>query len=252
MLLHRRAAPGAVVLGYHDVVDTREAEGWSVTSDQLAAHLRTLLRLGLEVVDLGLIVDRIWAGESVDDLAAVTFDDALVGVHRHGLDVLAGLGLSATVFVVSDSRGIEPHWWQGSARTMTDAELSDVVDRGHRLGAHTRSHRSLPSLLESELDEEMSGSSRDVSELAGTPVDLLAYPSGHHDAIVRDKAGAAGFRAAFTFLNGRIRGSEDPLRLPRLTMGAHVSSWRLAYHLLRPASSWPDHQLDQVDAGSLR
>ena len=37
-----------------------------------------------------------------------------------------------------------------------------------------------------------------------TAVDLLAYPSGHHDARVRAHAAAAGYRAGFTFLNGRV------------------------------------------------
>ncbi|MCW2816684.1 MAG: hypothetical protein JWN84_4139, partial [Nocardioides sp.] len=39
---------------------------------------------------------------------------------------------------------------------------------------------------------------------------------------------------------------DDVLRLPRFTMGAHHGRLRLAYHLARPADSWPDHQLDRV------
>jgi hypothetical protein len=63
---------------------------------------------------------------------------------------------------------------------------------------------------------------------------------------VRRAAGDAGYRAAFTFLNGRIDGRHDPFRLPRLTMGSHHSALRLAHHLGRPATSWPDTQLDAV------
>ena len=122
-----------------------------------------------------------------------------------------------------------------------------VHSLGLTLGGHTRTHASLPSLTSSERADELSGCRADLERLTGSSVDLLAYPSGHHDSAVRAATRDAGFRAAFTFLNGRVGGGDDAYRLPRLTMGAHMTPHRLAYHLTRSARSWPDHQLDRVE-----
>ncbi len=250
-LRRRRAAGGAVVLGYHDVTDPSgaAAEGLSVDPALLAAHLDTLRRLGLSVRPLGELIDRLEAGDDVDGLAAITFDDGLVGVHRHALDVLDRAGVSATVFVVADHLGVPPSWWAGSQRTMSQTELHEVVAAGHTIGSHTATHRSLPSLTPPELERELVGSRHDLEAITASPVDIVAYPSGHHDPGVRRAARAAGYRAAFTFLNGRIVGGEDRWMLPRLTMGSHSSPRRLAYHLLRSAPSWPDHQIDVIGEG---
>ena len=248
LLRTRRAAPGAVVLGYHDVVASPDGDPWSVTVDDFRSHLDVLTRLGLAIVPLATIVKRLTTGRPVDGLAAVTFDDALAGVDELALPILRELGAPATIFVVSDHCGVDPPWWPGAARTMTPGELRAAAADGLELASHTRSHRSLIALGDDELEDELAGSRARVSELSGRSVDLLAYPSGHHDARVREAARRCGFAAACTFLNGRITGDEDPLRLPRLTMGAHMSARRLAFQLRRPPASWPDHQLDAVEA----
>ncbi|MGB5757851.1 MAG: hypothetical protein WBM50_13125, partial [Acidimicrobiales bacterium] len=90
-----------------------------------------------------------------------------------------------------------------------------------------------------------------LQQVSGQPVELFAYPSGHHDGRVRAALAGAGYGAACTFLNGRVAGGDDPMRLPRLTMGAHTSVPRLAYHLLRKPSSWPPHQIDTVGPTSV-
>ncbi len=248
-----RAAAGAVVLGYHDVVATdAEASGMTVSAGQLDAQLRTLTRLGLSIVPVDALLGRLEVGQSCDRMAAITFDDALLGVHRFALDVLARHEVSGTIFVVTGHLGVEPPWWPGSKRTLTESELGELLAAGHRLGSHTTSHRSLPSLDHDELIAELAVSRRRLEAVTSHPVDVLAYPSGHHDPTVRAAVSQAGYRAAFTFLNGRIRGGEDRWKLPRLTMGAHVSPARLAYHLFRSARSWPDHQVDVVVAEGLR
>ncbi len=248
LLGKRRASPGAVVLGYHDVVAATPDDDWSVSADALAAHIGLLRRLGMRIVDLEEIVTRHRTGQPIDGLAAITFDDALLGVYRHAKEVLVRAEAPATVFVVSGTIGLPPPWWPGADRTMTGDELAELTASGIRLAAHTRSHRSLPSLDAESLRLELRGCRSDLREFTEDPVDLLAYPSGHHDRRVREAAAHAGYSAAFTFLNGRWCGPEDPLRLPRLTMGRHMNTGRLAYHLLRPAGSWPDHQLGSVTA----
>ena len=243
--LARRGSSGAVILGYHDI-DSVDRTGWTVSPDALDHHLAMLRRLRFTIVPLRDLIDRFEAGRPVDRLAAITFDDALLGVLSNGLPVLAAHDAQATVFVVTDHLGVEPAWWPGAARTLDERELRSLVAAGHDLASHTASHRSLVGMSDVELLAELSASRERLCMLVGQTPDLLAYPSGHHDAVVRAAAHQAGYRAAVTFLNGRVTGNEDPFRLPRLTMGGHHSSARFAYHLLRPPTSGPDHQLDRV------
>ena len=242
-----RSPSGALVLGYHDVLAPGTASsGLNVGADDLGRHLDDLKARGLTAVHLDVILDRLEAGSAIDGLFAVTFDDGLVGVHRWAMPVLAKRRVPATVFVVTGHLGVEPPWWPGRERTMTASELADLVAAGHRLGSHTRNHRSLVGLERSEVLEELKASRQTIGDLTGGEADVLAYPSGHHDDEVRKLARESGYRAGFTFLNGRVDPGDDRFRLPRLTMGDHHSSLRLIYHALRPSASWPDHQLDRV------
>jgi peptidoglycan/xylan/chitin deacetylase (PgdA/CDA1 family) len=235
------------VLTYHDVTDDPTNPTDQVSPTMLRSQLAFLGTRGVRFVSLGELTDRVLAHEDVDGLVAVTFDDALVGVYRHGVDVLAGLGIPATVFVVSRRLGTEsPAWYPGSDRTMTEQELRAVADAGIGLGSHTRTHPELPALEPRELADELAGSRADLESWSGAPVDLLAYPSGHFDAAVCAATRAAGYRAAFTFRPGRVSPGLDAFRLPRLPMGSTWSRSHLAYALGRPASSYPPHQLDEV------
>ncbi|MEJ7770695.1 MAG: polysaccharide deacetylase family protein [Geodermatophilaceae bacterium] len=248
-LAHTRSVPSAgVVLAYHDVIAAGESppNPYAVTARALRAQLRLVKRLGLRLVELSEFTDRLLYGAGTAGLASVTFDDALVGVYRHALPILLEEEAPATLLPVTGVLGVRPEWWPGSARTMTRSELDDAVAAGLGIAAHTRTHRSLPELDDSTLADELAGARAELADIAGQPVDVLAYPFGHHDARVRSVARAAGYRAGFTFLNGRMRGGEDLFRLPRLTMGQRSSRLRFGYHLSRPADSWPDHQLPAV------
>ena len=251
-LARGRAAGGGVVLGYHDVLaDGAEPDAlWAVTAGGLRDHVRLIRAMGLSIVPLDELRERVLRGASTAGLAALTFDDGLVGVLRHAVPVLVEEGAPATLFAVSGVQGYSPDWWPGAARTMTRAELLAVADLGWAVEAHTRTHPSLPALSDAALRDELHGCRAELEDLLGRPVRSLAYPLGHHDGRVRDAARAAGFDTAFTFLNGRMTGREDPLRLPRFTVTTGATRARLAFHLARPAESWPDHQLPSVGASA--
>lgn len=236
---------GGAVLAYHDVRAT--GDGYHVTPAQLVGHLELLRSSGMHIVTLATLVDAVEAGHDVHDLAAVTFDDALLGVAELAAPALARLEAPATVFAIARRLGAEPDWTAGEQRTLTEAELQELAGVPViSIGSHASTHRSLPTLSDDELEDELHGGRDALMSLVGGPVDLLAYPFGHHDERVRRAARSAGYRAAFTFLNGRVEQGQDPFRLPRLTMGAHHGRLRLSHHLGRPAAAWPDTQLGAV------
>ena len=243
----RIRVPGAMVFAYHDIGDDpSNTTDYYVSPEQMRRQLTLARQWGLRFVDLAELTDAFLAGRDIDGLAAVAFDDSLVGVHHHAMPVLLDLGIPATVFTVSDRLGESPPWWPGAARVMTEAELREMAAAGFRISSHTKTHASLTDIDGSAMREEIAGSRKHLEDLIGAPVDLFAYPFGHYNPEVRAVTTETGYRAAFSFLNGRIVAGMDEYQLPRLNMISEQGRLRLAYHLARPPSAWPDTQLGTV------
>ena len=243
----RLRARGAIVLAYHDIGDDPAvATDYYVSTAQFREQLRLAKQWGLRLVPLAELTDAAITGNSLDGLGAVVFDDSLVGVHHNAMEVLLEEGVPATIFTVAAELGSSPPWWEGAARLMTEAEVREMADAGFTVSSHTLTHASLPSLTQHDLRAEVSDSRRMLEDLVGTQVDLFAYPYGHYDRRVREAVVDAGYRAGYSFLNGRVTAGLDRFRLPRLNMWSGQGRLRLAYHLARPEHSWPQTQLETV------
>ena len=132
---------------------------------------------------------------------------------------------------------------------MTAGQLHELVALGWEIGSHTRTHPSLNGLSPLPLEDELVRSRLELADLAQRPVDLFAYPYGHHTPSVRAAVASSGYRAAFGFRNGRVTASLDRYRLPRLTMHARLTRLHLAHQLARQPDDWPNTQLGIIAAG---
>jgi peptidoglycan/xylan/chitin deacetylase (PgdA/CDA1 family) len=230
---------GAAVLAYHDVGDLPDhPTDYLVTPARLREQLVAIRGWGQRIVPLATIVERLRSGASLDGLVAVTFDDALLGVAEHAVPILSDLGVPATVFVCSARRGVAPEFWPGARRTLDTNELRGLLAAGITIGSHTRTHASLTDVDDAALARELAGSKQELEDLAGAPVDLVAYPFGHEDGRVRAAAARAGYAAATTFTFGRTTPATDRFAIPRFCMGPGHTRARLAYHLARPPDAW--------------
>lgn len=236
---------GAIVMTYHNVgSDPTDTTDYYVAPDLLRKQLAWARQWGTRFVDLLELSEAVAAGRSVDGWAAVCFDDSLAGVHHHAMPVLADLDVPATLFTVSAALGDDPPWWPGAERVMTSAEVEEWAAAGLRVVSHTRTHASLPHVSDAQVRDEILGSRGELEDLIQEPVTLFAYPFGHYNPLARTVAKEAGYRCAYTFLNGRVTPEMDLFRLPRLNMWSGQSRARLAYHLARSAASWPETQLE--------
>lgn len=240
MIRRRNTVAGAVVLAYHDVLaDDAPPFQYAVSIRRFRQQLDVVARMGLSVVSMREISERLLNGQDLTGRVAIVFDDAVVGVHHLALPELADRGWSATLLPVVDRMGCDPPWWPGSQRTLTWPELVEVVRNGIGLTAHGTTHACLACLDDRALAQELTGSRGILTELLGVDVSELAYPYGHHDARVRDAVHAAGYTTAYTFLNGRVQTGAQQLLLPRLTMHQGLTPPLFAHHLSRIGSDWP-------------
>jgi peptidoglycan/xylan/chitin deacetylase (PgdA/CDA1 family) len=107
--------------------------------------------------------------------------------------------------------------------------------RGVDIGSHSATHRSLPTLTETELDYEVVASRTAVHRATGIWPEWFAYPYGHWDSRVRELVRSAGYRAALTLDRGLNAASADPWRLRRVNVPAEISdaafeAWTAGFH----------------------
>ena len=206
---------GLSVLTYHSLDDSG-----SVISTDPGWFRRTMERLassGWRCHDLG---EWVASGRpAVDRGFALAFDDGLATILE-GVDVLARLGLPATIFLVTARVGLENDW-PGQPkkvprrRLLSSREVASLRSAGFRFGAHSRTHPRLDAVDETTLDGEIAGSKADVEDLCGDACSLFAHPYGASSRRGREIA-SRHFSACFG-TNPGAPGGRDPIDdLPRI------------------------------------
>jgi len=136
----------------------------------------------------------------------------LTKLHGDGQAILGSLSLPPTADPLPDSYA--PAAWQ---------EIARVAAAGMGLGAHSATHRSLPTLSDAQLARELVASRETIARETGVHPECFAYPYGRWDARVRDAARAAGYRAAVALDYGLNHGDADPWALRRVNIPAGIS-----------------------------
>jgi peptidoglycan/xylan/chitin deacetylase (PgdA/CDA1 family) len=105
--------------------------------------------------------------------------------------------------------------------------LRDVARDGVAIGSHSQTHPSLTKLEASELEDELTGSRREIAQQGVPESPVLAYPYGRHDEGVRQAAIDAGYALAFTTQVGRNGAGTDRWCLHRI--GIHARDGLAAF-----------------------
>lgn len=123
---------------------------------------------------------------------------------RGALDVLAALGVRATLFVVAEDLDEPAH----------RALIEEAVGRGHEVASHTRTHAHLTSLDDALLRMEVATSRERLEAELRVPVDGFRAPGFLTDARVLTAVADAGYRYDSSLFAG-ARSPSSGARLPR-------------------------------------
>ena len=138
-------------------------------------------------------------------------------------------GLDLEGFLRELAEALDTPWDADTRRSIADRLLMTWDDAralesaGMEIGSHTRTHRVLDTLPESELDSELAGAREDLARELGHAPTALAYPVGKpvsHIPAVRRALERAGYEMAFTYLTGfqGLTGPIDRFALRRIAM----------------------------------
>jgi len=152
----------------------------------------------------------------------LTFDDGFASNRRVAEEVLKPMGIQALFFVVPDFVNfdgedyrayINSHFYPNMNRervpecgpNMTWNDLAWLIENGHTIGNHTRTHARLSELnQENVLYEEIIESANELERNLGVKIEHFAYPFGNLASF--SPAALALARRRFPFIYTGLRG----------------------------------------------
>jgi peptidoglycan/xylan/chitin deacetylase (PgdA/CDA1 family) len=167
---------------------------------------------------LAIDLDAMPRSEAIRTIIAAFLDESI----RDGPWFLERLAERAEVALNDDAmaRGLFTDWDQVRRWTSPDTGLS--------VGSHGHSHHKLAALDGDSQLRELAESKRILEDRLGLEVAALAYPygwPGTYTAETKSSAAQAGYRAAFSGLEGINRpGATDPFEIRRLNIGSGDSA----------------------------
>jgi peptidoglycan/xylan/chitin deacetylase (PgdA/CDA1 family) len=193
------------------------------------------LASAFEPVTLSEAVARLRERRETGREVVVTFDDGFRSGLTNAAPLLAEHGFRACFFPITGlvsappdvvericretlhlERPLEPLSWD---------EVGRLVELGHEVGAHTRTHPNLVALGADARQQEVEGSRDDLAARLGSPPEHFAAPYGTRDSFsgaVSEAVRAAGYASGASAIRGRNRAGADVYALRRDNV---VASW---------------------------
>lgn len=199
-----------LVLGYHGVADVppeHDPYHLMVPPAAFRTHVESLLARSYTFVTVTEFVRRLVAGERLDGLCALTFDDGSEDGASTLPTLLAELGVTGTFYVCPGLFG-RPHPFlqNGSGiRLMTAAEVVELSRLPYvEVGSHSNLHADLTNATAEQAYRELASSKQALEDVIGRAVTSFAYPYCRYSPACPEAAERAGYSSAVTC--GRLGG----------------------------------------------
>jgi peptidoglycan/xylan/chitin deacetylase (PgdA/CDA1 family) len=232
--LPRASGPGVRIVHYHYVFDDERG--------RFAEQLRFLSH-EFRPVSLSQAVERLRLGQTTGDEVVVTFDDGFRNQLDNAAPLLAEEGFSACFFLVTDLLSADPAQARAFSRDKLHLPLpvepldwngaSRLLELGHEIGSHTRSHPNLTALEPDALLDELATSREELSKRLGA-VRHVSAPYGDRTRFsetIADAARAAGYESCASAIRGVNRSALDLYSLHRHHLSASWPLRELGYFL---------------------
>jgi peptidoglycan/xylan/chitin deacetylase (PgdA/CDA1 family) len=216
--------PGIPVLNYHAIDDTDaylSSANVSVSLKSFREQIAWLHKEGYTSPGKDELRAVILDGRKImDKKVLITFDDGYHSLYKHGLEILAEYGFTATLFLSTSFIG--KHYDQKDFefvkhdRQLTWEEIKALAQNGWSIQSHGYTHVRLNSLDNERLVKELTLSKQLIEQNLGTEVDEFAFPYGIYTNLAINKLREAGYKFAYSVHSGKLMPHARRYRLPRI------------------------------------
>ena len=237
-----------LVLCYHSIDCQAAADGtdrFNVSPKSFERQLDQLLARGFTFITPGLFASYLLHNAPMPRRAVLlTFDDGYADLLTIARYVLRPRGIEALAFVLT--RPPDSNEWDALAgtprrRLLTPGQVKELATLGIEIAAHGRTHRELPRLTTTDVQNEVEGSTEDLAKLGLKPR-FFAYPYGELNTDSMTAVSEAGFIGGFGVEARWTTRRSDPFNLPRVVIQAGDRGWRFRFKTRAPTIyNWLAH-----------
>ncbi|QIF02618.1 polysaccharide deacetylase family protein [Roseimicrobium sp. ORNL1] len=239
------------ILLYHDFVERIPRNEMMVSKGVFRAQMQALKDANIPVIPMSDLLAWKKGEKNIPEAAVViTLDDGWVGVHEIAYPILKEFGYPFTLYLYKKYVG-------GAGRSMTVAQIKEMLANGGELGSHSVSHQAMAQMRRSKspeqyqawLHEEIHESKRWLEETFQLPCRTFAYPYGDKNADIVKQVMEAGYDAAVTVNPQKLNWDTHSGELPRFTqLGDQDANFRVATNFYGGGKSISDSRFVKTDA----
>ena len=199
--------PEIPVLCYHRIRNSFADDGqnmkiYSVSPDHFAQQMKALHNNGFHTV----LPDQLYQylvndGNLPSKPILITFDDTREEQYRIGASEMNKYDFKGVFFIMTVSIN-RPGY-------MTKAQIKNLSDNGHSIGAHSWDHHPATKYKEKDWDIQLLNPKKQLESITGKPVNYFAYPSGEWNSQAIAQLKNYGYQLAFIL--STKRNSVEPL-----------------------------------------
>ena len=207
------------VLMLHSIAEPRNSDeaSYYLSPDRWRMLLETMKARGYYCADPAKLEDP--AASWGERELVLTFDDGYDDFYTGVFPFIEDYGLKPIVFLPVDRIGDENRWDHAigvrARKLLNTAQVRELRRHGVRFGSHSLTHPSLVNIGDAQLRRELVDSRQKLEDLLGEQITMLAYPFGANNRRVRNAATEAGYKLAFSTVEG-LNLWEDPFSLRRV------------------------------------
>lgn len=201
---------------YHEVSEVTERRKsvlhtnpiYSLSLQKFQEQMDYIAKNEYQALSLNKLIDY-----SIQDLqksVVITFDDGWADNYTNAFPILKGLGLTATIFVITG--------FIGKDKYMDWHQLAEMNNAGISIQSHTTNHKPLSLLKEEEIEYELEHSKKTIEDRFDTQVEFLSAPHGMINTRVIDIARSVGYKAICTSEPGFAHMFSEPAVLKRINI----------------------------------
>lgn len=176
--LKKEAVVNIPILMYHGVLDKAYgAVELFVKVSEFEEQMKYLKENNFTPIFLSEIEDA----PKYDKPILITFDDGYKDVYTNAYPILKKYNLKANLYIITDWVGGEVYVNWDDVKTLDASNIMEI-------GSHTRTHKNLGKLNESEVEYELKGSKEILEKNLNKKINTIAYPYGGHNKMVMNVA----------------------------------------------------------------